>query len=379
MFVLARTASRLAALVLLVVGAACPAATNGFEGDGAPIDPVDPPDGEARFFHFDVGQADATLITAPGATVLIDAGDWRNRDVVPHLRDAGVTAIDLMILTHPHADHIGQVPAILDEFPVTEVWMSGWEHESQTFDRAVSSVLASNAGYHEPRAGERQRLRDLVVEVLHPVAPLRDVHDNLAVRVRFGNFAAIYTGDAEVEHEADMIDRHADLRAQLLQLGHHGSRTSTSRAFLEAIRPEVAIYSAAVDSQYNHPHAEVVNRVQGLGIPLYGTATSGTIVVITDGVGFRIEELGAAAGRGEVELDEGESELAAAADQVAECIDLNRAPEAELAKIVHTGPARARQIIELRPFDSVADLQRVRGLGEARVRDIEEEGLACVR
>jgi competence protein ComEC len=377
MIVLARAVPLLAGLVLLLVGA-CSAATNGIhDRDGAPIGP---PDGEARFLHFDVGQADATLITAPGATVLIDAGDWRQRDMVPHLRDAGVASIDLMILTHPHADHIGQVPAILEAFPVTEVWMSGWAHESQTFERVVTAVLASNAGYHEPRAGEVQRLGDLVVEVLHPVEPLRDVHDNLSVRVRFGNFAAIYTGDAEAEHEAEMIARHADLRAQLLQLGHHGSRTSSSRSFVEAVGPELAIYSAAEDSQYNHPHTEVVSRIQGLGIPLYGTPTSGTIVVTTDGSSYRIDELGAAAGQGEAGSGAGEGALAATRDEKPQdCIDINRAPPEALERIVHTGPARAQQIIELRPFASVADLRRVQGLGEARVRDIKEEGLACVR
>ncbi len=339
--------------------------------------PGEPLDGEVRLFHFDVGQADATLVWGPDGTILIDAGDWRASDVVPHLEAVGVESIDLLILTHPHADHIGQVPAVLREFEVREVWMSGWEHPSQTFERVLDAVLLSDAGYFEPRSGDSHTLGDLRVEVLHPVFPLEDVHDNVAVRVRFGNFAAVYTGDAEVEHEREMIERHGpELQAQLLQLGHHGSRTSSSLEFLQAVSPEIAIYSAAEDSQYNHPHDEVVARIQSLGIPLYGTAESGTIVVTADGEGdYSIQELGR--GGESSPIHRVEEEAPAKVDE--ECIDINRADASELERIAHTGPARAEQIIEQRPFRSIAELERVPGLGEARVRDIEQEGLACVK
>ena len=126
------------------------------------------PDGELVIHHFDVGQADATLIQAPGATILIDAGDYRRSDVVPYLRSAGVSRIDLFILTHPHADHIGQVPQIMAAFPVVEIWMSGWEHTTQTFERAIDAILASDAGYHEPRAGETLEIGSLIIEVINP-------------------------------------------------------------------------------------------------------------------------------------------------------------------------------------------------------------------
>jgi competence protein ComEC len=362
------------AAALLVLACGCPGpATQRYDLSDLPEavapEPVAPPTDEARFYHFDVGQADATLVWGPGAAILIDAGDWRADNVVPYLRNVGVENIDLIIITHPHADHLGQVPSVLEAFAVTEVWMTGWEHPSQTFSRALDAVLESDAGYHEPRAGHTQELGELVVEVLNPSEPLEGVHDNLAVRIRYGEFAAIYTGDAETEHEEAMIERHEDLRANLLQLGHHGSRTSSSLAFLEAVRPELAIYSAAKNSQYNHPHPEVVERIKELGIPLYGTAESGTLVVTTDGNRFEIEEVGAAAAVGQRSQP--------AAD--GECIDINRAEQSELERIVHTGPARAQQIIELRPFSSLSELQRVRGFGEARVRDIENEGLACVK
>ena len=273
------------AVVVLIAACSASATDSQYHADArAPVE------GEARFYHFDVGQADATLVWGPDGTILIDAGHWQENDVVPYLQELGVTEIDLFILTHPHADHIGQVSHVLREFEVTEVWMTGWEHETQTFERTLDAVHTSRAGYREPRAGETQALGELVVEVLNPSEPLEDIHDNLAVRVRFGDFAAVYTGDAEVEHELMMIDRHDEIRAQVLQLGHHGSRTSSSREFLTAVDPEVAIYSAAQDSQYNHPHDTVIARINALNIPVYGTAGSGTITVTTDGTDFELAE-----------------------------------------------------------------------------------------
>jgi competence protein ComEC len=102
-----------------------------------------------------VGQGDSTLLAGPDFTILIDAGRHDRNDVVPHLEQIGISAIDLLVGTYPHADHIGQFPQVLQRFPVTEVWMSGDSHTSLTFERALDAILASGAAYHEPRAHER--------------------------------------------------------------------------------------------------------------------------------------------------------------------------------------------------------------------------------
>lgn len=351
----------------LVSGSAC-APPEDVDDDDAHSEP---PEGDLVLRHFDVGQADATLVQAPDATILIDAGDWQRDDVVPHLESAGVGAIDLLVLTHPHADHIGQVPEVLDAFPVSEIWMSGWEHDTRTFEDVLSAALNSHADYVEPRAGDTERIGDVRVHVLSPEEPLADIHDNIAVRLEYGAFSAIYTGDAESGHEAEMIGRDAELGADLLQLGHHGSNTSSSREFLEAVDPEVAVYMAGEDNQFGHPHTEVVRRVGEMGIPLYGTDVSGSIAIQSDGEEFEIlggVENVASAWKG------GDRAFARA-----ECVDLNGAAEHELEAIVHVGSERAAEIVHLRPFEEVADLADVSGLGSSRVNDIKEEGLACAR
>jgi competence protein ComEC len=238
---------------------------------------------------FDVGQGDCTLLAGPDFTIVIDAGRHDRQDVVPHLRAAGVESIDLLIGTHPHADHIGQIPQIMAAFPVAEVWMSGDTHTSRTFERALDAVLESGAGYHEPRAGENHHFGSAYVQVLHPEKVTGNLNDgSVSVRISFGNVAFVFTGDAEAESELAMLAGASNLRAQILQVGHHGSRTSSTLPFLQAMAPELAIYSAGTDNSYGHPHEEVIERLAAIGVAVYGTDKHGTIQVTTDGVGYEV-------------------------------------------------------------------------------------------
>jgi beta-lactamase superfamily II metal-dependent hydrolase len=237
--------------------------------------------------YLDVGQGDATLLQHADATVLIDTGRHQGSEVVPALRAAGVETIDLVVVTHPHADHIGQFDQVLDSFTVTEVWWSGSTTTTQTFDRALAALERSDAAYEEPRTGDTALIGPLELEVINPPAgtALDDLHDaNLALRVTYGEVRFLFTGDAEAATEARMTARSAaTLDADILQLGHHGSRTSTTPAFLAAVDPAVAIYSASTGNQYGHPHGEVLDRVLAAGVEVFGTAVHGTVTVTTDG------------------------------------------------------------------------------------------------
>jgi beta-lactamase superfamily II metal-dependent hydrolase len=243
--------------------------------------------------HFlDVGQGDATLLIHPDVTVLIDTGRFDRRDVAPLLRARGVTRIDLLVVTHPHADHIGQFDLVMSAFDVTEVWWSGSSSTSATFGRALAALEASDARYEEPRAGATTRVGPLTIDVLAPGSgdSLTDLNNaSVALRITYGSFALVTTGDAEAPSEARMLARVADrLPAQVLRLGHHGSSTSTTAAFLAAVAPQVAVYSAGAGNQYGHPHTETVERVAAAGLPLYGTAVHGTVTLISDGVTFEV-------------------------------------------------------------------------------------------
>lgn len=315
----------------------------------------------AHFLY--VGQAEATLLKGPDFTVLIDAGDRGRHDVVPLLKRAGVEELDVVVISHPHADHIGQLPEVLAEFPVKEVWMSGKEHPTPAFEEALDALLASDAGYYEPRAGERVHVGSLVMEILNPRLVTDDIHEScLAIRVVYGDFAIVLTGDIEASTEKEILMRGHNVQAQILQLGHHGSQTSTSGEFLDAVNPEVAIYSAAICSEYGHPHIQVVERILQRDIVLYGTDAYGTIVVASNGKDYSISTEWAPQLYGGVFGQ----------------IDINRAPYEELIKIRNIGGQRAGEILRLRPFASLDDLQVIRGIGPATVRDIKAQGIAFI-
>jgi competence protein ComEC len=341
--------------------------------------PSSPVSVSMQAYFFDVGQADATLLLGHDFTVLIDAGDYTGNDVVPYLQSAGVKEIDLLIGTHPHADHIGQFPQVLDTFTVKEVWLSGDAHTSRTFENALDAVLASDAVYHEPRAGESFEFGSLQIEVVHPAHITGDFHEgSISIKAAFGSISFVLTGDAEVAQEREMISRGHDLQAQVLQLGHHGSSTSSCREFLEAVDPEVAIYSAGEDNSYGHPHEETVQLLSSMGIPLYGTDVHGTIVVVTDGKTYSVSagdmEVIMATSGAVTKPDDGSALSGGCASGQ---ININTASLEMLHQIVHIGPERAQELVSLRPFSSLDDLSRVSGIGPSRIKDIKTQGLAC--
>jgi competence protein ComEC len=276
---------------------------------------------------------------------------------------------------------------VLTAFPLTEVWMSGDSHSTFTFERALDAILASGAAYHEPRLGEVYQMGSMQVEVLHPEQLTGELNDDsIVLRITFGQVAFLFPGDAEAAAEAAMVARPFDLGAQILQLGHHGSYTSSSLAFLQTVQPEVVIYSAGRGNSYGHPHTEVIERVTGLGIPLYGTDRDGTIQVVTDGLSYHV-----ITADGQPLSDSPAMQPAPTPTPGAEppvlvveegCrpgqINVNSADRAELGRIIHIGPQRAGQILRLRPFTSVDDLIRINGIGPVRLREIKEQGLACV-
>ena len=341
-------------------------------------------EGELKVHFLDVGQGDATLLQGPDFTILIDAGTHDRNDVTPYLRSVGVGRIDLLVGTHPHSDHIGQFPQVIQAFDVREVWMSGDVHTTQTFERALDAVIESGADYYEPRAGEQFTFGSSRVKVLHPAHLTGDLHEgSISLRISFGNVNFVFTGDAEAQSEQEMLARGYDLSTHVLQLGHHGSSTSSSQAFLNAVRPEVAIYSAAEGNTYGHPHDEVIARLLTMGIVVYGTDVHGTVVVTTDGRDYQVTT-----------QRQGQVITATPPQETVEpsptpvpqpddnCgpgqVNINSASKDDLMLIIHIGEVRSDELIRLRPFRSIDDLTRISGIGEARLRDIKEQGIACV-
>lgn len=320
------------------------------------------PDG-LTVHYIDVGQGDSTLLEFEEFTMLIDTGNWNSTEAVDYLKQQNIDDIDIVVGTHPDADHIGQLARVVGEFEVAEVWMSGNTSSSNTFLNALQAIEASGSDYVEPRSGDRFDVGSMEIEVLYPDEITGAANEeSISLRMTYGDVRFVFTGDAGIKEEQEMIDSGMDLEAEILHLGHHGSNTSTSTPFLKAVGPEIAIYSAGADNSYGHPHAEVIAAAENEGAEVFGTDVNGTIIVKTDGKSYSVET------QQEGVPTEGKNR----------CIDLNIASSAELQEITGVGEVYAQAIIDQRPFGSVEELLDIKGIGQGTLDAIQEQGLACV-
>jgi len=252
-------------------------------------------DGELEIHHIDVGQADATLLIEPsGETMLIDSGDWRQggSDVIEYLEDRNIDRIDYLVATHAHADHIGGHDAIIEHYEterngIGAAYDSGIAHTSQTYERYLDAIEDHDVELLVIEDGDRIEFGDANVDVLNPPTgdSGSDLHYNsVALSIEFGEFSYLTTGDAEADAEQRMVDEHGEqLEADAYQAGHHGSTTSSTLPFMDQATPDVAIISSAYDSQYGHPHDEVLEDFADREIETYWTAVHGDVVLTTDG------------------------------------------------------------------------------------------------
>ncbi|HEV2148658.1 MAG TPA: DNA internalization-related competence protein ComEC/Rec2, partial [Longimicrobiaceae bacterium] len=243
--------------------------------------------------HFiDVGQGDAVAIRTPADRwILVDAGprdegwDAGERRVLPFLRARGVRRLEALVLTHPHADHVGGAPAVLNALEVGRVIDPGLPAPTPWYLETLRAAEARGVPWAAAREGRTLALDGVTVEFLWPrPGPLDAVTDankiSTVMHIRSGALSALLTGDAGEEEEAAVLARHpGGLRAQLLKAGHHGSRTSTSDALLDALRPELVVVSAGKRNRYGHPAPVVLRRLEARGIPVARTDREGTISV----------------------------------------------------------------------------------------------------
>jgi competence protein ComEC len=257
------------------------------------VSTVHTPEGTLEIHAINVGQADATLVRTDEETMLVDSGHWQDdgETVIAYLEAHGVDRIDHLVSTHAHADHIGGHEAIIDYYEtekggVGAVYDPGVPHTTRTYERYLDAIERHDVDLFEIAEGDELPFEGAGATVLNPAEPGGDdLHDGgVALRVALGETSFLFTGDAERDAEARMLEAHGDaLDADVYQAGHHGSDTSSGPAFLDAVDPEVAVVSSGYDSQYGHPHDEPLERFAERGIETTWTAVHGTIVFESDG------------------------------------------------------------------------------------------------
>ncbi|QUH21133.1 ComEC/Rec2 family competence protein [Alkaliphilus sp. B6464] len=239
----------------------------------------------------DVGQGESILIITPNnKTILIDAGEQsEGRRVKAYLTKNRINKIDLIIGTHPHSDHIGGLSEIIKNFEVEKIIMPKKLHTSATFEKLLTTIESKGLTISTPQQNKLVEFDENIK--LHFLGPIKDYGDNLNLwsivfRLDYMDKSFLFTGDIEEEAEIDLINTYdkAVLRANVLNVGHHGSNTSTSKQFLDYVNPEIALISLGNDNPYGHPHREVIKRLEEASAFIYRTDLQGTVILLSDGI-----------------------------------------------------------------------------------------------
>ena len=246
---------------------------------------------ELRADFMEIGQADATLIVCDGTVMLVDAGaNATGQQLVEQLRQRGIQRIDVMVGTHPHEDHIGGMDEVINAFDIGVVLMPDVDYATQTYLDVLIAMDRKGIEPMFPDIWDSFKLGGATVTVLSPAR--NDYADlnffSLVFRIDHGETSMLLMADAEDVNEFEMIDAGMPLDADILKVGHHGSNTSTTEAFVDAVKPAIAIISCGKANSYGHPDTTVVERLIAAGCEIFITHEDGDIVITSDGVNYDI-------------------------------------------------------------------------------------------
>ena len=255
-----------------------------------------PAEGTLSVYFLNVGQGHSALVIGPtGETMLVDTGHWDDdgQHVIGSLERLGIDRVDYLVTSHADADHIGGHAEVIEYFEtegegIGAVYDPGIAASSQTYEAYLDAVERYEIPLYRTLDGDSIPLSGAKVNVLSPpegyIAGDDRNENSLVLRVQFGTVSLLFPGDAEQAGEQYLLSEHGPkLSATVLQVGHHGSSSSSGPAFLDRVNPEIAVISSAYDSEYGHPHEEVLDRLAARSIRTYWTAVHGTVAIRTDG------------------------------------------------------------------------------------------------
>lgn len=250
-------------------------------------------EGEVSVHYIDVGQGDSELIISGDKVVLIDAGDRDyGQTVVNYLNKQNITKIDYLIGTHPHADHIGGLDDVIDNFEIGDIYMPKISDDlvptTATYTNLLKTIQKHNLTISTCEFGEIIELGDAQLIMYPPIDDYDDLN-NYSIMCEFvhGSNKFLFTGDAETEAENNLIDSGADISADVLKVGHHGSNTSSSKGFLKNVNPTICVISVGADNRYNHPSDKTIDRLSDYTNTIFRTDLVGTVVMISNNEGIK--------------------------------------------------------------------------------------------
>jgi len=243
---------------------------------------------EMQVHFIDVGQGDSTLVVCDGEAMLIDAGDnSKGTTVQLYLKKQGIKELKYLVLTHPDADHIGGADVIVTKFGIENLFMSYFTKDNKTYDELIRAIDDKGLKWTTPNVGNTYSLGGAEFTIIAPNATYSDPNNaSIGLVLRNGEDSFLFTGDGEEEAEYDILANGLDISCDVYKAGHHGSKTASTRSFVEKTGASVAVISCAPDNSYGHPHAEPMNRFRSMGMKLFRTDEQGSIVATSTGNGI---------------------------------------------------------------------------------------------
>lgn len=252
------------------------------------------PNGNIEISYLDVGQGDAAYIRVNDFDILIDAGPRSDSDkLMKQLEDKNIDDFEIIIATHPHEDHIGGMTKVFERYDVKSFYMPKVTNNTKTFENMIKAV--GNEGLKAKVIKEGTSFDLGNGAKLEAYSPTKDTYADFndyspIMKLTYGNKSFIFTGDAEKEVEEEVVKKYSnELKADVIKFGHHGSSTSSTKDFIEAISPEYGIISCGVDNSYGHPHRETLDIINKIGIKAYRTDKQGQITITSDGNNINIK------------------------------------------------------------------------------------------
>lgn len=249
--------------------------------------------GELEVYYLDVGQGDSAYIRVNEYDILIDAGPRSDSDkLIEQLERKSIDDFEIVIATHPHEDHIGGMKAVFDKYDVESFYMPNVTHTTKTFETLIKAIKNEGIQITTIKEGTKFDLGEgAKIDVYSPIYESYEEFNDYSpiMKLTFGEIDLVFTGDAEAHAEQDVIAKYPqNLQAEVLKFGHHGSSTSSTEEFLEAVSPDFGIISCGVDNKYGHPHRETLSKIKKYDIKTYRTDEQGEIKLVSDGKTVKI-------------------------------------------------------------------------------------------
>ncbi|MGN1126947.1 MAG: ComEC/Rec2 family competence protein [Ruminococcus sp.] len=237
--------------------------------------------------YIDVGQGDSIFIQCKGESMLIDSGENDcGNTVADYIKSAGTTKLKYAVGTHPHSDHIGGMDTVMEEIPADYFICPEIDYDTKTWDDVLDVVEDNDTQLIYAQRGKSYTLGSATFTILSPDknAIYSDCNNySVVIRAEYGKTSFLFIGDGEKVVEDEMINNDCKLKSDVLKVGHHGSTSSTTQAFLDKVKPKYAVISCGKDNKYGHPHEETLQKLNDMGVTIHRTDEEGTVVAQSDG------------------------------------------------------------------------------------------------